>query len=90
MPRWLLQRGPFYSMVLAGDAENAYNDGTAFQFTYNTKVDTLRAVGLRDGQDGDLWCAAPILEPTTMVGSKIHFWATGKNCCLPRGDFWCT
>jgi len=88
VPQALMNGGPHYGMVLAGDAENAYNDGQSFEFTYNTKIDTLRAVGYAEG--GDLYCAAPILEPTTVVGSRIHFWATGKNCCLPRGDFWCT
>lgn len=53
-----------------------------------TSVDASRAAGFRDG---DIYCAAPILDPEVASGSimRVNYWAIGINCCDDFGSFTC-
>mmetsp|Transcript_57562 Transcript_57562/g.105895 ORF Transcript_57562/g.105895 Transcript_57562/m.105895 type:complete len:1174 (+) Transcript_57562:165-3686(+) len=33
---------------------------------------------------------SPSCDSSSLVPSRIDFWAVGKNCCNPSGDFWCS
>jgi len=58
------------------------------QHTMNsTSVDVTRSAGYADGQ---IYCAAPIMNPTTAGElALVNFWAIGTNCCRPFGSFTC-
>jgi len=58
-------------------------NGTAW-----TSADTSRAAGYRNG---DIYCAAPILDPTLASGDimRVQYWAIGINCCDNFGSFTC-
>lgn len=62
---------------------NGVKNGTAW-----TSVDATRAAGYRNG---DIYCAAPILDPTVALGDimRVEFWAIGINCCDDFGSFTC-
>lgn len=61
---------------------------TAKQGTAWTSVDAGRAAGYRKG---DIYCAAPILDPNITLGDiiRVEFWAIGINCCNDFGSFTC-
>ncbi|CAD7927396.1 unnamed protein product [Amoebophrya sp. A120] len=84
-PYSVLSTGAFYGYV----SDNASDkwDGTQFSFSAETKVDTFRSIGYRDA--GSSYCVAPVLESAETKRPQ-YMWAVGKNCCLAKGDFWCT
>lgn len=78
----------------AGTPAEARSDSAVVTFdtvkngTAWTSVDSNRAAGYRRG---DIYCAAPILDPTTALGDieRVNFWAIGINCCNDFGSFTC-
>jgi hypothetical protein len=47
-PGLQISHGKSYSMILAGDAGDAYSDGSKFEFSYNTKVVRMICVFRRE------------------------------------------
>merc|ERR1719506_3308433 len=78
----------------AGTPADARSDAAVINFqtvkngTLWTSVDAGRAAGFRRG---DIYCAAPILDPTIALGAiiRVEFWAIGINCCDDFGSFTC-
>ncbi|CAD7927680.1 unnamed protein product [Amoebophrya sp. A25] len=86
-PALQMANGRSYSYVEATDAMEDLYDGSLFRFTPDTKVDAFRSFGYKE--NANTYCSAPILETAT-ASAPVYTWAVGKNCCMPRGDFWCT
>eukprot|EP00392_Amoebophrya_sp_AT5.2_P007793 g7812.t1 len=84
-PHNILATGRTYGYV--SDGLEDYYDGTQFRFSRNSEVDTLRSVGYRE--NGRTFCVAPILEQAEEK-TELYMWAVGQDCCLSRGEFWCT
>jgi hypothetical protein len=78
----------------ASKAAESVSDAAVLNFdTYKsgeqwTSVDASRAAGFRSG---DIYCAAPILDPDVASGSimRVNYWAIGINCCDDFGSFTC-
>jgi len=90
---WWMHTGHASGATAATPAE-ARNDASVLSFdnmkngTRWTSVDASRAAGYRQG---DVYCAAPILDPTVALGDimRVNFWAIGINCCDGFGSFTC-
>lgn len=90
---WWMHTGHASGATAATTAE-ARNDASVLSFdnmkngTRWTSVDASRAAGYRQG---DIYCAAPILDPTVALGDimRVNFWAIGINCCDGFGSFTC-
>mmetsp|Transcript_101563 Transcript_101563/g.296052 ORF Transcript_101563/g.296052 Transcript_101563/m.296052 type:complete len:344 (-) Transcript_101563:16-1047(-) len=64
-----------------------YQDAGQIYFSYQAIVDVNRSASFKMG---DLYCVAPIVNPTCSGSCGHDFWAVGKNCCSERGsEFWC-
>ncbi len=89
-----LAGGQTYVNVLAGEGRHDYADASVLQFSFGSVIDNSKAVGF--AQNTHTYCVAPILEPETSeqgatnADSVFSFWAAGMDCCLPRGEFWCS
>jgi len=78
----------------AGTPAAALSDSSVITFegvkdgTQWTSADASRSAGYRKG---DIYCAAPILDPTVALGNimRVEFWAIGINCCDDYGSFTC-
>jgi len=78
----------------AGLAATARDDASVLSFdnvkngSQWTSVGASRAAGFRKG---DIYCAAPILNPTLALGNimRVEYWAIGINCCDDFGSFTC-
>lgn len=90
---WWLQTGRKLGAT-AGTPAPARSDAAVINFatvkngTAWTSVDATRAAGYRHG---DIYCAAPILDPKVALGDimRVEFWAIGINCCDDFGSFTC-
>lgn len=90
---WWMHTGHASGAEAATPAESR-NDASVLSFdnmkngTRWTSVDASRAAGYRQG---DVYCAAPILDPTVVLGDimRVNFWAIGINCCDGFGSFTC-
>lgn len=64
-----------------------WSSESSLQTMNSTSVDVTRSAGYEDGQ---IYCAAPIMNPTTAGElALVNFWAIGTNCCQPFGSFSC-
>lgn len=72
----------------AGKPAAAASDAAFFNFAKNASVDATRAAGFRNG---DIYCAAPILDADVALGDvvRVDYWAIGINCCDDFGSFTC-
>lgn len=90
---WWMQTGRKVGAT-AGTPAEARNDAAFINFatvkngTAWTSVDATRAAGYRHG---DIYCVAPILDPTVALGDimRVEYWAIGINCCDDFGSFTC-
>jgi len=90
---WWMQTGRKLGAT-AGTPAPARSDAAVISFatvkngTAWTSVDATRAAGYRAG---DIYCAAPILDPKVALGDimRVEFWAIGINCCDDFGSFTC-
>jgi len=90
---WWMQTGRTLGSS-AGTPAPARSDAAFISFatvkngTAWTSVDATRAAGYRDG---DIYCAAPILDPSVALGDiiRVEYWALGINCCDDFGSFTC-
>jgi hypothetical protein len=90
---WWMQTGRTLGST-AGTPAPARSDAAIISFatvkngTAWTSVDANRAAGYRDG---DIYCAAPILDPNVALGDiiRVEYWALGINCCDDFGSFTC-
>lgn len=64
-----------------------FQDAGEIYFSHQAVVDVNRSASFKMG---DLYCVAPIVNPTCTVSCGYDFWAVGKNCCDDtKGSFWC-
>mmetsp|Transcript_71061 Transcript_71061/g.169592 ORF Transcript_71061/g.169592 Transcript_71061/m.169592 type:complete len:406 (-) Transcript_71061:34-1251(-) len=92
---WWMNTGQQLVPTVAGTPSGARSDAATLAFGMadgssldHSSVDSSRSVGFKDT---DLYCAAPILSPST-AGSdfpRVNFWAVGINCCTKSGIFDC-
>lgn len=90
---WWMQTGR-KTGASAGTPAPARSDAAVISFatvkngTAWTSVDATRAAGYRHG---DVYCAAPILDPKVALGDivRVEYWAIGINCCDDFGSFTC-
>jgi len=80
---WSLSENSSYINVLPSEPASAHSDAGKLLFTIDSKVDVSKSVGYKAK---DVYCVAPIVDYATQ---KIQYWATGTNCCQPRGGFNC-
>mmetsp|Transcript_35324 Transcript_35324/g.77368 ORF Transcript_35324/g.77368 Transcript_35324/m.77368 type:complete len:289 (+) Transcript_35324:115-981(+) len=73
-----------YNNVIASESAAAHADAGKIVFAKGTRVDTMKAVGYKDGST---YCVAPISD-SAMTG-RVEFWAVGVDCCAAREDIWC-
>lgn len=62
-----------------------YQDAGKIFFTHNTVVDVNKSASFRLKE---LYCVAPIVDPTCERNCGHDFWAVGMNCCQD-GEFHC-
>jgi hypothetical protein len=76
--------GREYYNVLPTEPAAAHLDAGKIIFSSTAMVDETKSIGFNDGM---MYCAAPIVGPNH--GSRIEYWAVGKNCCGRRSKFFC-
>lgn len=92
VPYYFATSGEKYEDVSVHSKAGKYGDAGIIKFNNDAALDGSRSFGLKS-YDGT-YCVAPIISAKdsvhpNSVGSKITFWATGKNCCSNRGNFEC-
>jgi len=80
---WTLDENSSYVNVLPSEPASAHSDAGKLLFTVDSKVEIAKSVGYKSK---DVYCVAPIVDYATQ---KVQYWATGTNCCQPRGGFNC-
>lgn len=91
---WWMHTGHALSGSPSDSASSAESRSDVATLTFQTtganaaSVDATRAAGYRQG---DVYCAAPILDPTAAKGDiiRVEYWAIGINCCDDFGSFTC-
>merc|ERR1740139_745428 len=64
-----------------------YQDAGKVYFTHDTIVDRSKSASFKEG---DVFCVAPIVNPSCKKNCGYDFWAVGLNCCgLQEADFRC-
>jgi hypothetical protein len=64
-----------------------YQDAGKVYFDHKVKLDLNRSMSFKMG---DLYCVAPIVDPTCKGTCGFDFWAVGINCCAEDvSDFRC-
>lgn len=81
---WSLEMNGEYFNVLPTQLAEAHADAGKIVFSDNTRVDTTRGTGYKNGA---VYCVAPILDDVPV--GKVQFWAVGTDCCAARADFNC-
>lgn len=61
-----------------------YQDAGKVYFERHVTVDTQRYTSFKMG---DLYCAAPIVNPKCRRNCGLDFWAVGVNCCSEDGSY---
>lgn len=74
-----------YTSVSPTEEAAAYASAGKIVFVDEARVDSTKSLGFMDTY---VYCVAPILGDTNDIGS-IQFWAAGRDCCGPRGNFVC-
>mmetsp|Transcript_21326 Transcript_21326/g.53713 ORF Transcript_21326/g.53713 Transcript_21326/m.53713 type:complete len:321 (-) Transcript_21326:472-1434(-) len=80
---WSYKENSEYINVLPSEPATAHSDAGKILFTVDTRVAVDKTLGYRAK---DMYCVAPIMDYAT---HEIQYWATGLNCCQPRGGFAC-
>jgi uncharacterized protein (DUF2237 family) len=88
---WWMRTGQPYGGNMPGTPAAARVDASSVSFANTStlvSVDATRASGFRRG---DIYCAAPILDPdaTNAETIRVNYWAIGINCCDDFGSFTC-
>lgn len=81
---WVCSESHSYVNVMPSERASSYSDAGKLIFARDTRVDASRSLGYKDGQT---YCVAPILDDSH--GTKVEFWAVGRDCCAQRGNFVC-
>jgi len=64
-----------------------YQDAGKIYFAHNAVIDYNRSMSFKMG---DLYCVAPIIDPSCKKNCGYDFWAVGMNCCAEDvADFRC-
>lgn len=64
-----------------------YQDAGKVYFSHKVTLDLSRAANFKDG---NLYCVAPIVNPSCNKNCGFDFWAVGLNCCSElAADFRC-
>merc|ERR1740130_1381038 len=71
--------------VLPSSPAAAYSNSGMINFATEARIDTSKAVGLRDNS---VYCVAPIASDSLNTNT-VQFWAIGTDCCRARGSFTC-
>jgi len=86
---WRLGHGAAYYNVLPSEPALGHSDATLLSFADGTRVDMSRSVGLADGYNDVVYCAAPIFNFISSTKKRVEYWAVGTDCCAARTHFWC-
>lgn len=78
---------PSYENVSPSTPAAAVGDGGRLGFAGGARVDVQRSAGLRNLEDGQTYCVAPVVDVSQ--DSHVSIWAAGVNCCGHRGAFRC-
>ncbi|CAJ1434495.1 unnamed protein product [Effrenium voratum] len=78
-----------YTNVAAAQDNAAFPDASMYLFTEDTRLDTARAVGYKSRWTGQVYCVAPLVDPTMDSVQSVYYWAIGEDCCEKRADFKC-
>lgn len=78
-----------YTNVAASQNPLGFRDGGMMLWTEDTRLDTMRSVGYKSKQDGQIYCVAPIIDGSMSLTASISYYAIGENCCGARGEFEC-
>jgi len=81
---WWMQTGRHYTDLNATTSAQSRNDASWLHFRNGSRVDTMKAVGYRDGE---VFCVAPVLSANQVT--RVEYWAIGKDCCQKRSAFTC-
>lgn len=69
-----------YTNVLATEPALSHLDAGKIAFSPGTKLDLSLAGGYK-GDDGNMYCVAPIVASSTETMPKIEYYAAGIDCC---------
>lgn len=79
-----------YTNIGASQVATQFGDAGMILFTSDTAVDSSRAVGYQNAQEGGTtYCVAPVVDGSMGLSSPVAFWAVGVDCCKPRASFSC-
>jgi len=81
---WWMEIGRHYTDLNATTSAMSRSDASWLYFRNESKVDTMKAVGYRDGA---VFCVAPVLSANQVT--RVEYWAIGKDCCQKRSGFTC-
>merc|ERR1719321_2147080 len=81
---WSYLNNGVYTNLLPSESADSHKDAGKIFFSDDSKVDTSKAVGYKDGP---VYCVAPVLDDVPIA--KVQYWAVGQDCCSQRADFNC-
>lgn len=85
-----LSKGASYHNVVPTEPAAGKFDATSIIFAGGSMINPDQIYGFIDKYSKTVFCLAPIVGPENITGpQKIHYWATGINCCEPRQHFHC-
>eukprot|EP00392_Amoebophrya_sp_AT5.2_P000330 g330.t1 len=79
--------GRHYFAVQPTSEAAAFQDAGRLDFGPMARILDDTTVGYKI--DGEIYCAAPIIDPNAGAGATLQFFAVGKNCCEHEGRFNC-
>eukprot|EP00929_Paragymnodinium_shiwhaense_P100613 TRINITY_DN63080_c0_g1_i1.p1 TRINITY_DN63080_c0_g1~~TRINITY_DN63080_c0_g1_i1.p1 ORF type:complete len:337 (+),score=54.12 TRINITY_DN63080_c0_g1_i1:135-1145(+) len=85
-----ITKGASYFNILPEDRAAGRSDATTLVFGSGVTIDDSQTYGFVDGHSSsrDTYCVAPV-SMGNAGDIRVQYWAAGKNCCEPRGDFHC-